>query len=50
MRVTVATFPTRAADHGRCACNVGENLCVVSYFGPSGPSCLFGGGFWPAAG
>jgi hypothetical protein len=47
MRVTVATFRTRVPDRGRRVCNVGENLGLVSYFGPSGPSCLSAEGFGP---
>ena len=27
-----------------------KTLCLESFVGPSGPSCLIGGGFWPAAG
>jgi hypothetical protein len=45
MRVTtIANSRTRVSARGLRTCNGGENLDLVSYFGPSGPSCLGGGG------
>jgi len=53
MRVitTIAVPCTRAhpiADRARAL--LAKTLCLESFVGPSGPSCLIGGGFWPAAG
>lgn len=45
----VATTRQCASECGR-RMRVAKTFDSVNYFGPSAPSCLFGGGIWPAAG
>jgi hypothetical protein len=41
---SIANTHSRASERGRRTSDDGENLDLVSCFGPSGPSCLVGGG------
>lgn len=48
---SIAATPTRARPNADDARGVKAKTFVLeSFVGPFGPSCLFGGGVWPAAG